>query len=192
MDFIRGGDVRCPQMDEPIVRVLQAFTGSAAADAIFVTRIALFESTPPLDEFQFERAMWQRLSAFHAIDRVDHEWDSSVSDDPQSPQFSLSIGGRAFYVVGLHPGSSRPARRFRCAALVFNLHSQFESLRADGRYEKLREAIIARDVAYSGSSNPMLAAHGTVSEARQYSGRQVGADWRCPFPVDPEEASDAQ
>jgi FPC/CPF motif-containing protein YcgG len=27
----------------------------------------------------------------------------------------------------------------------------------------------------------MLAVHGEASEARQYSGRQVGAAWRCPF-----------
>jgi len=93
----------------------------------------------------------------------------------------MSLGGRAFYVIGLHPGSSRPARRFRCAALVFNLHSQFETLRADGRYDKLREAITQRDIAYSGSRNPMLAVHGVASEARQYSGRQFDGRWRCLF-----------
>jgi FPC/CPF motif-containing protein YcgG len=27
----------------------------------------------------------------------------------------------------------------------------------------------------------MLARHGTVSEARQYSGRAVDKDWVCPF-----------
>jgi len=27
----------------------------------------------------------------------------------------------------------------------------------------------------------MLAAHGEASEARQYSGRAVEADWVCPF-----------
>ena len=27
----------------------------------------------------------------------------------------------------------------------------------------------------------MLADFGTVSEARQYSGRTVSADWQCPF-----------
>jgi FPC/CPF motif-containing protein YcgG len=191
VDFIRAGDLRRADADATIVRELQAFAGSAATDAVFVTRIVLFESTPRLDELQFERAMWQRLSAFHAVDRVDHAWDPRVSANPQSPQFSLSIGGRAFYVVGLHPGSSRRARQFRCAALVFNLHSQFESLRADGRYDKLREAITARDVAYSGSRNPMLAVHGVVSEARQYSGRQVDAEWRCPFSVHTDEDPDA-
>jgi FPC/CPF motif-containing protein YcgG len=81
----------------------------------------------------------------------------------------------------VHPGASRAARRFDCAALVFNLHSQFETLREDGRYEKLRAAITERDIAFSGTRNPMLSQHGEASEARQYSGRQVGAEWRCPF-----------
>jgi FPC/CPF motif-containing protein YcgG len=95
----------------------------------------------------------------------------------------MSIGGKAFYVVGLHPASSRPARRFRQPTLVFNLHSQFEQLRTDGRYDKLREAITARDIALAGSKNPMLAVHGTDSEARQYSGRRVDERWVCPFHV---------
>ena len=134
-----------------------------------------------MSESAFEAALWQRLRAIHAIDRREHAWDASVSDDPASAHFSMSVGGKAFYVVGLHPDASRGARRFQCPALVFNLHGQFEQLRADGRYVKLRQAIVRRDVAYAGSANPMLAAHGENSEARQYSGRVVGPDWQCPF-----------
>jgi FPC/CPF motif-containing protein YcgG len=93
----------------------------------------------------------------------------------------MSLGGRAFYVIGLHPGARRRARRFRASAMVFNLHSQFETLREDGRYDRLRAAITERDIAYSGSPNPMMAIHGAASEARQYSGRVVDAAWRCPF-----------
>ncbi|HEX8417054.1 MAG TPA: YqcI/YcgG family protein, partial [Methylobacterium sp.] len=75
----------------------------------------------------------------------------------------------------------RPARRFSSPALVFNLHAQFEQLREAGRYEKLRASILQRDEALAGSHNPMLARHGEVSEARQYSGRVVDPTWRCPF-----------
>ena len=64
--------------------------------------------------------------------------------------------------------------------MVFNLHDQFERLRRDGLYEKLRGAILQRDQALDGSINPMLARHGELSEARQYSGRAVNDDWRCP------------
>ena len=84
-------------------------------------------------------------------------------------------------MVGLHPQASRPARRFPRPAMIFNLHDQFEILRAQGKYETMREKILMRDEALAGSRNPMLARHGEMSEARQYSGRVVEEGWRCPF-----------
>ena len=65
--------------------------------------------------------------------------------------------------------------------MVFNLHDQFERLREEGRYEKMRSTILARDEALAGSINPMLDRHGEASAARQFSGRAVGNDWACPF-----------
>jgi FPC/CPF motif-containing protein YcgG len=179
--YVVAGDLRCPRDDASILAQVQYFAHIVAPDAVFLSQVVLFPDTPALDEPAFEHALWERLQGLHRLDARTHAWDPSVSDDPDSAQFSLSLGGRAFYVIGLHPGASRPARRFPCAALVFNLHSQFETLRADGRYEKLRDTIIERDIADSGSRNPMLARHGEASEARQYSGRQVDAHWRCPF-----------
>ena len=181
MRFLLAGDLRQGSHDGAVVAQLQAFAATMPGDALFISQVVLFPETPALDELRFEQALWQRLQALHEVDAAEYAWDASVSDDPQSAQFSLSLGGRGYYVIGLHPGASRPARRFDCAALVFNLHSQFETLRADGRYDKLRAAITERDTAYSGSPNPMLATHGEASEARQYSGRQVDAAWRCPF-----------
>ena len=84
-------------------------------------------------------------------------------------------------MIGLHPNASRPARRFARPMLVFNLHDQFEQLREQGTYEKMRETILARDEKLAGDINPMLATYGESSEARQYSGRQVAEDWQCPF-----------
>ncbi len=181
IDFFEAGDLRDGDADERLLRSLQAFAVGAADGALFVSFIALFPQTPRLGEAAFEQALWQRLQALHELDARDYDWDDSVSDQPDSPRFSMSLGGRAFYVIGLHPGSNRRARRFHCAALVFNAHSQFEALRGDGRYDKLRERIIERDAAFAGSLNPMLAVHGESSEARQYSGRQVGPEWQCPF-----------
>jgi FPC/CPF motif-containing protein YcgG len=142
----------------------------------------VFEGPGNLTEEQFEAAMWSRLQSLADKD----EWrgqpyDRSVSADPSDPHFSLSFGGEAYFVVGLHPKASRPARRFPRPTLVFNLHDQFERLREEGRYERMRERIIERDVALAGTINPMLARHGEKSEARQYSGRAVGDDWQCPF-----------
>ena len=142
----------------------------------------VFEGPDHLSEAAFEHAMWDRLQSLADKDAWRGQaYDPDVSADPGDPHFSLSFGGEAFFAVGLHPQASRPARRFVSPALVFNLHDQFERLREEGRYERMRETIITRDVALAGSPNPMLARHGEASEAMQYSGRAVSGDWQCPF-----------
>lgn len=142
----------------------------------------IFDGPDDLDEAEFEDAMWQRLQAL-----VDRDADAgqprvaSVSADPADTDFALSLGGKAFFVVGMHPQASRPARRFARPVLVFNLHEQFDLLRQEGKFERMRDVILTRDVALAGYPNPMLSDHGKASAARQYSGRLVGADWVCPF-----------
>lgn len=153
-----------------------------AAPSLFRSLAVVFAGPETLDEPAFEAALWKRLQSLSDKDVWrGQSYDARVSADPDSPHFSLSFGGEAFFVVGLHPHASRPARRFSRPTMVFNLHDQFETLRADGRYETMREAIMVRDEAVAGSRNPMLARHGEASEARQYSGRAVDGAWRCPF-----------
>ena len=142
----------------------------------------VFDGPRDLSETRFESSLWERLQSLADKD----EWrgqayDPRVSSDPDHPHFSLSFGGEAFFVVGLHPAASRPARRFPRPTMIFNLHDQFERLREEGRYERMRTAILERDEALAGNVNPMLSRFGETSEARQYSGRQVDADWACPF-----------
>lgn len=142
----------------------------------------IFEGPDDLDEMAFETAMWERLQSLADKDHwLGQPYDQRVDADAENPHFSLSFGGEAFFVVGLHPRASRPARRFPNPALIFNLHDQFERLRAEGKYEKMRETILVRDQKLAGSRNPMLSRHGETSEARQYSGRNVDDGWRCPF-----------
>lgn len=142
----------------------------------------VFDGPVDLCEERFEAAMWKRLQALADRDqRRGMPLDRNVSPDPDDPQFSLSFGGAAFFVIGLHPNASRPARQVPRPTLIFNLHEQFERLRAKGLYERVRDKIVKRDLAFSGSINPMLARFGEASAARQYSGRAVGEDWRCPF-----------
>jgi FPC/CPF motif-containing protein YcgG len=148
----------------------------------FQSLAVLFQGPLDLTEEGFEAALWARLQSLADKDAWHgYDYDPRVSADVDNPHFSLSFGGEAFFVVGLHPGASRPARRFETPVLVFNPHEQFEQLRTTGRYEKLRQSIIDRDVAVAGSANPMLARHGETSEARQYSGRAVGPGWKPPF-----------
>ena len=162
---------------------LLVFTAAYRAQpSLFRSFAVVFEGPDDLDEPGFEACLWKRIQSLSDKDVWrGHVYDERVSADPDSPHFSLSFGGEAFFVVGLHPQSSRPARRFPRPTLIFNLHDQFERLRADGRYEPMREKILQRDETLAGSRNPMLARHGASSEARQYSGREVGGDWQCPF-----------
>ncbi|WP_109809535.1 guanitoxin biosynthesis heme-dependent pre-guanitoxin N-hydroxylase GntA [Sphingosinithalassobacter portus] len=148
----------------------------------FRSLAVVFEQPLTLSEREFEQVMWRRIQSFADKDAwLGQDYDADVSANPEDPHFSLSFGGEAFFVVGLHPNASRPARRFPRPTMVFNLHEQFEQLREQGKYERMRDRILERDVALAGDTNPMLARHGEASEARQYSGRVVTDDWKCPF-----------
>lgn len=149
---------------------------------LFQSFAVLFEGPTDLSEAAFEDQLWARVQSLSDKDScLGQPYDPRVASDPDNPHFSLSLGGEAFFVVGLHPRSSRRARRFAVPALIFNLHDQFENLRAQGRFERMRQSIMARDEAWTGSRNPMLADHGERSPARQFSGRAVSDDWACPF-----------
>jgi FPC/CPF motif-containing protein YcgG len=153
-----------------------------AEPTLFRSLAVVFEGPHELSEEAFEAALWARIQSLSDKDVWrGQDYDAQVSADPDDPHFSRSFGGEAFFVVGLHPQASRPARRFAKPAMIFNLHDQFEQLRAAGKYEGMREKIMLRDEAIAGSRNPMLARHGEMSEARQYSGRAVDGAWRCPF-----------
>jgi FPC/CPF motif-containing protein YcgG len=162
---------------------LLEWAGAYRADpGLFRSFAAVFEQPIKMTEHAFENAMWERIQSLSDKDVWrGQSYDPRVSPDPEDSHFSLSFGGEAFFVVGLHPRAVRPARRFSRPAMVFNLHDQFEMLRAQGKYETMREKIMVRDEAVAGSRNAMLARHGEASEARQYSGRQVDEAWRCPF-----------
>ncbi|HLU81419.1 MAG TPA: guanitoxin biosynthesis heme-dependent pre-guanitoxin N-hydroxylase GntA [Flavobacteriaceae bacterium] len=145
----------------------------------FFSFIAVFNEEKQFTEEEFENALWFQLRYLHQLDDI--PWDKSVSDNPEDDDFSFSLLGKAFYIVGMHPHSSRKARQSPLPALVFNLHEQFEKLREMGVYHKVRDRIRKRDLELQGSINPMLKDFGEESEAKQYSGRKVGKEWKCPF-----------
>ena len=190
IEMLVAMDIRCPVDDVRIHAALVEFAIRYKVDPQpFQSLAVLFRGPEDLSEKGFEQALWQRVQALSDIDAGKHQpYDPRVSPDASDPHFSLSFGSEAFFLVGLHPLSSRPARRFMTPALVFNPHDQFERLRGQGHYERISKAIISRDVALAGSPNPMLAEHGDVSAARQYSGRAVSENWHCPFQAHNEEA----
>lgn len=162
-----------------------AFIGSQPDDSTAVHSFAAIFSGPrATGEEHYERLLWRFLQRLHDVDRQrGHRWAPDAESDPDHPRFSLSVASHPFFVIGLHSGASRVARRFEVPVLVFNSHRQFERLRSDGRYAKMQAATRARDRALQGSINPNLADFGSAAETRQYSGRHVEADWRCPLDI---------
>ena len=148
----------------------------------FTTFIASFGGPKAIDPETFERLLWSQLRRLHEVDT--EPWDLTVSREPEDGRFSFSFGGEAFFIVGLSPTSARWGRRFPWPTLAFNPHAQFERLRNDGRFTHLRDTVRARDLQLEGDLNPNLADYGDHTEARQYSGRPVEDDWRCPVHFD--------
>ena len=177
------GDITEPTSDVELYKALRAYTETLERDTPAVQSFAaIFSQSPVLTEVEFEEALWQRLQCLHNFDAVlGEEWAPDTSRDPSSAHFSMSVGGEAYFVVGLHPHASRPARCFRHPVLVFNSHDQFERMREDGRYDQMKGIIRKRDAALAGGINPMLDDFGASSEARQYSGRRLADGWQCPF-----------
>lgn len=147
----------------------------------FSTFVASFLDPPVPDEATFEDLLWRQVALLHDRDRQYHAWDPANSPDPAHPRFGFSIAGRAFFIVGLNPAASRRARRFAWPTLVFNAEFQFDVLETTGEMDKFQRIIRDRDVRLQGSVNPNLIYEGEISRARQYSGRAVPLDWRCPW-----------
>jgi FPC/CPF motif-containing protein YcgG len=150
----------------------------------FSSYIACFAAPKVRTPKAFEALLWRQLRALHELDRPHHAWSDTVSADPADPRFSFSFAGKAFFVVGLSPAAGRWARRFPWPTLVFNDHAQFERLRQEQRFDRMRDVIRGRDEVLHGAPNEALADFGAHSEARQYAGRRVGAAWRCPVHFD--------
>ncbi len=182
-EFAALGD---PANDGPMIDGLADFVamieGDTSDNDIVHSYVAIFRGPDDMSELRFESLLWSQLWHMHRLDALAGHYPAhDVSSDTESPRFSLSMAGHPFFVIGLHPRASRLARRFSHPVMVFNSHRQFEKLREDGRFGKMQAATRSRDIDLQGSVNPNLAVFGDASEARQYSGREVEADWRCPY-----------
>ena len=174
--------IECPAHDQQIINFLYNFIDEyRKSDDLFHSAVIIFPYSQINNEENFDNALWQRLQALSNIDRENYKHDKRVSADPASPNFSFSLKEEAFYIIGLHPNSSRPARQLPYPAIVFNPHAQFEKLRETGSYQRMKNIVRKRDIAYSGSINPMLQDFGNTSEVYQYSGRKYDETWQCPF-----------
>ncbi|MBK8984253.1 MAG: YqcI/YcgG family protein [Ignavibacteria bacterium] len=153
------------------------------SDEDFFSAAVIFRSPDISEEVVFEHLLWQRLQALAVLDAENFDYDSRVNANPLSPEFSFSLKKEAFFIVGMNPASSRTSRKFKYPVLIFNPHEQFTKLRELNRYDKMKNIIRQRDIAYSGSVNPMLDDFAEVSEAAQYSGAEHNKIWKCPLNI---------
>ncbi len=176
-----NSDAAALALHERLVAYLGQFDG-ALPPADLNSFVACFAGPREVSEKRFERLLWEMLQELHEIDAQCFSWAPDVDIDPSSPNFSYSIGGVAFFLVGMSPRSSRMARRFPWPAIAFNFHGQFSDLREQGTWETMQAAIRQRDIALQGSINPELRDHGGGSQARQYSGcPHAQEDWTPNF-----------
>ncbi len=160
-----AGHMGCPADDRTILQFLYDFVDEyREAKDNFHSAAVLFKAPAILNEGSFDALLWQRLQALADLDAEKYAFDPRVNADPSFPDFSFSLKKEAFYIIGLHPASSRPARRFSYPVLAFNPHAQFERLRETDHYESMKAVVRRRDIVLSGSVNPMLDDFGNVSE----------------------------
>lgn len=190
------GHMGCPKDDVNILRFLYDFVNRFRnAPTPLLSAAIIFKSPATTTEETFEALLWQRLQSLSLLDAENYSYDKRVNPDPSTPDFSFSLAEEAFFIIGLHPASSRRSRQFSYPALIFNPHAQFEEMRKTNRYEKMKNIVRQRDTVYSGSTNPMLADFGETSEVYQYSGKKYEREWTCPLVIrhaEPNDNSPAQ
>ena len=198
--FYEATHMACPHDDQDILNFLYCFIDDYRKhDAIekhankvafrkkrdsFRSAVIIFEAPEQITEEHFEIFLWKRLQALHDLDKNNYKYDSRVDSHPRSDKFSFSLKEEAFFIIGMHSGSSRLARRFTNPAIVFNPHAQFEKIKSENKYEKIKAIVRKRDERISGSINPMLSDFGERSESFQYSGKSYDPTWQCPLNTD--------
>ncbi|CAF2650188.1 unnamed protein product [Rotaria sp. Silwood2] len=145
---------------------------------MLTTYVACFRMPKIMSEDIFEILLWKQLRLLHEEDvNNGMKWAKDYSDDPINAQFGFSIGQRAFFVVGLHPNSSRKARQFLVPAIAFNSHNQFTNLRRLKVLTEIRQVTRNNDQHQNGSINPNLIPNDENSSAFEYSGKRIQPDW---------------
>ena len=131
----------------------------------YFTFWAVFSDAQDMTDEDFEARLWKELSGLASRPEFPQEWDPQFSSNPEDKNFCFSLGGQAFFVVGLHKNSVRDSRKFQYPTLVFNLYEQFRQ----------------RDEKFQGYANPVVVENGNDWEAIQFSGRHNTNEWKCPF-----------
>ena len=179
-----AGNMLCPADDKNILDFIYQFVDDyRESKGLYHSATIIFTGPEIINEAFFDDMLWNRLQSLSDIDALNYAYDKRVSSDPSSPRFSYSLKEEAFFLIALHPASSRISRRFKYPTIVFNPHDQFEILREQGHYDHMKQTVRNRDIKLSGSVNPMLDDYGISPETSQYSGRKYDSTWKCPLQI---------
>lgn len=102
--------------------------------SLFKTFWAIFKDRERMDEDLFERRLWDELSSLTSEQTWERDRDPRFHPNHEGKEFYISLGGKALSVVGLHPHSHRPSRRFPWPTLVFNVYEQLHQKTISSRY----------------------------------------------------------
>jgi hypothetical protein len=184
IDCLVVDHMACPKDDKLILDFLYEFIDSyRASKELYHSAAIIFKGPDNINESDFDSLLWMRLQSISNLDSKNYPYDSRVDKDPESGKFSFSVKEEAFFIIGLHPGSTRSTRQFQYPTLTFNPHAQFEQLKDMNKFERMKEVVRKRDLAISGSINPMLENYGVSSEVYQYSGVNYDDQWQCPLTI---------
>lgn len=167
-----------PQLRNDLLSYLAQYLETKST---YFTFWAVFEDSFFNDEEHFEAGLWDELSALTSEKTKAFDQDPRFSSDPTDKRFCFSLGGKAFFVVGLHPQSSRDSRKFPWPTLVFNVYEQFDQLMQKDLYQPMIQQNRKRDVQFQGNINPMVEQYGDDWESIQFSGKKNPGSWKCPF-----------
>lgn len=177
-------NLMCPANDAEILNFLYEFIDCYRnSDELYHSAAIIFKGPTEISEEMFDTILWKRLQALSDLDAANYPYDNRVDMDPKSENFSFSLKGEAFFIIGLSPESNRHTRQFKYPTLVFNPHAQFQQLKETSKYANLQNVVRKRDIAFSGSINPMLSDFGNASEVYQYSGKLYDDQWKCPLKI---------
>jgi len=136
----------------------------------FYSAVIFFQNVKLDSEKSFERFLWGVLRDINKIDtNKKNKWAEGYSNNTNDSNFSFSIAGEPFFIIGLHPESHRISRRFICPTLVFNHHIMFEKLKKTPLFDKYKTAIRKNDIRIQGYINKHSSDFGDASEASQYA-----------------------
>ncbi len=96
-----------------------------------LTMWAIFPNAEMWDDNDFDHALVRELTSVTTSSALQPSWASGGT---------LRVGDTSFFVVGMHPQSTKDSRRFPWTALVFNVFDQVDWLEREGVYAWIREA----------------------------------------------------